>query len=70
MHLQASTLNKVHLMTLKLLSTAPSADMPDTVYLVLHFDSIVSIRDTGVEVLNNVPTWEKGNIILILTNKT
>ena len=38
------------LMTLKMRSTAPSGDMPDTVYLVLHFDSIISIRDTGIEV--------------------
>ena len=38
------------LMTLKMRSTAPAAMMPDTVYLVLHFDSIISIRDTGVEV--------------------
>ena len=29
------------LMTLKIRSTAPSGDMPDTVYLVLHFDSEV-----------------------------
>ena len=38
------------LMTLKMRSTSPSGDMPETVYLVLHFDSIISIRDTGVEV--------------------
>ena len=38
------------LMTLKMKSTAPAADMPDTCYLVLHFDSILSIRDSGVEV--------------------
>ena len=37
-------------MTLKMRSTAASTQMPDTVYLVLHFDSIVSIRDSGVEV--------------------
>ena len=29
------------LMTLKMKSTAASAQMPDTVYLVLHFDSIL-----------------------------
>ena len=38
------------LMTLKMKSTSPSADMPDTCYLVLHFDSILSIRDSGIEV--------------------
>ena len=38
------------LMTLKMRSIATSAQMPDTVYIVLHFDSIVSIRDSGVEV--------------------
>ena len=38
------------LMTLKMRSTAASAQMPDAVYLVLHFDSIISIRDTGIEV--------------------
>jgi len=38
------------LMTLKMKSTAPAADMPDTCYLVLHFDSILSIRDSGIEV--------------------
>ena len=37
-------------MTLKMRSTAPSADMPDTVYLVFSFDSIISIRDAGVEI--------------------
>ena len=39
------------LMTLKMRSTCASVYMPDTVYIVLHFDSILSIRDTGVEVL-------------------
>jgi hypothetical protein len=38
------------LMTLKMRSTAASTQMPDTVCLVLHFDSIISIRDTGIEV--------------------
>ena len=38
------------LMTLKMRSTATSSQMPDTVYLVLHFDSIVSITDSGVNV--------------------
>ena len=38
------------LMTLKMRSSATSAHMPDTVYIVQHFDSIVSIRDTGIEV--------------------
>ena len=38
-------------MTLKWKSTAASAQMPDTVYLVLHFDSILNIRDGGIEVL-------------------
>ena len=27
-----------------------SACMPDTVYVTLHFDSILSIRDSGVEI--------------------
>jgi hypothetical protein len=42
------------LMTLKMkasnIATLQAAMMPDTVYLVLHFDSIMNIRDTGVEV--------------------
>jgi hypothetical protein len=42
------------LMTLKMkaanIATVTSAMMPDTVYIVLHFDSILNIRDTGVEV--------------------
>ena len=38
------------LMTLKMRSSATSAQMPDTVYIVLHFDSIISIRDTGIEI--------------------
>ena len=38
------------LMTLKMKSAAPTAAMPDTCYLVLHFDSILSIRDSGIEV--------------------
>ena len=42
------------LMTLKVkaanIATLTSAMMPDTVYLVLHFDSILNIRDTSVEV--------------------
>ena len=38
------------LMTLKMKSAAPTAQMPDTCYLVLHFDSILSIRDSGIEV--------------------
>ena len=38
------------LMTLKMRSAAASSMMPDTVYLVLHFDSIISIREAGVEV--------------------
>ena len=37
-------------MTLEMRATAPSADMPDTVFLILHFDPIISIRDTGIEV--------------------
>ena len=48
------------LMTLKMRSTAPSADMPDTVYLVLHFDSIISIRDTGVEVFEKIYFLTRG----------
>ena len=39
-------------MTLKLkaanAATVTSAMMPDTVYLILHFDSILEIRDTGI----------------------
>ena len=31
-------------------SSATSAQMPDTVYIVLHFDLIISIRDTGIEI--------------------
>ena len=38
------------LMTLKMKSGAASAQMPDTVYLILHFDSILNIRDSGIEV--------------------
>ena len=38
------------LMTLKMKSGAASAQMPDTVYLILHFDSILNIRDSGCEV--------------------
>ena len=38
------------LMTLKMKSGAASAQMPDTVYLVLHFDSILNIKDNGIEV--------------------
>ena len=38
------------LMTLKMRATCASTYMPDTVHLILHFDSIVSIRDTGVEI--------------------
>ena len=38
------------LMTLKMRSTCASAYMPDSIYIVLHFDSIVSIRDTGIEI--------------------
>lgn len=42
------------LMTLKLkasnIATLTSAMMPDTVYLIMHFDSVMNIRDTGVEV--------------------
>ena len=38
------------LMTLEMKSAAPSAIMPDTCYLTLHFDSILSIRDSGIEV--------------------
>ena len=38
------------LMTLKMKSGASSGYMPDTVYLVLHFDSKLSIRDSGIEV--------------------
>ena len=37
-------------MTLKMKWTAASAQMPDTVYLVLHFDSILNIRDSGIDV--------------------
>jgi len=38
------------LMTLKMKSGAATDKMPDTCYLVLHFDSILSIRDSGIEV--------------------
>ena len=38
------------LMTLKMRSTTPSTYMPDTVYIVLHYDSIISIRDSGIEI--------------------
>ena len=38
------------LMTLKMKSAANVSAMPDTCYLVLHFDSILSIRDSGIEV--------------------
>ena len=38
------------LMTLKMKSTTASTNMPDTCYLVMHFDSILSIRDSGCEV--------------------
>ena len=38
------------LMILKMRASCASGYMPDIVYIVLHFDSIVSIRDTGIEV--------------------
>jgi hypothetical protein len=38
------------LMTLKMKSGAAAAQMPDTVYLVLHFDSIMNVRDSGIEI--------------------
>ena len=38
------------LMTLKMKSAALSSEMPDMCYITLHFDSILSIRDSGVEV--------------------
>jgi hypothetical protein len=38
------------LMTLKMKSTSPILTMPDSCYMVLHFDSILSIRDSGIEV--------------------
>ena len=38
------------LMTLKMKSGAAAAQMPDTVYLVLHFDSIMNTRDSGIEI--------------------
>ena len=38
------------LMTLKMRASCASGYMPDTVYIVLHFDSIISIRDSGVEI--------------------
>jgi hypothetical protein len=39
------------LMTLKMRATSGTSQyMPDTVYIVLHFDSIISIRDSGIEI--------------------
>ena len=41
------------LMTLKMKladATTAGAGTPDTVYLVLHFDSILNIKDSGIEV--------------------
>ena len=38
------------LMTLKMKSAAPNLAMPDMCYITLHFDSILSIRDSGCEV--------------------
>ena len=38
------------LMTLKMKSAALNNEMPDMCYITLHFDSILSIRDSGVEV--------------------
>ena len=38
------------LMTLKMKSNASNTAMPDTCYITLHFDSILSIRDSGIEI--------------------
>ena len=38
------------LMTLKMKSNAPNLAMPDSCYMVLHYDSIMSIRDSGIEI--------------------
>jgi hypothetical protein len=37
-------------MTLKMKSGAAASQMPDAVYLVLHFDSIMNVRDSGIEI--------------------
>jgi hypothetical protein len=37
-------------LTVKLKSAAPDAYMPDTMYVTLHFDSILQISDSGVQV--------------------
>jgi len=38
------------LLTVKLKSSVDSAVMPDTMYVTLHFDSILQIGDSGVQV--------------------
>ena len=38
------------LMTLKMKSGAAAAQMPDTVYLTLHMDCIMNIKDSGIEI--------------------
>ena len=38
------------LLTVKLKSSADAADMPDTMYVTLHFDTILQIGDSGIQV--------------------
>jgi len=40
------------LLTVKLKSTAPSADMPDTMYVTMHYDGILQISDAGISVFD------------------
>ena len=38
------------LLTVKLKSSVPSANMPDTMFVTLHYDSILQIGDSGIQV--------------------
>ena len=38
------------LLTLKMKSGAPASQMPDTVYIVLHMDCIMNVKDSGIEI--------------------
>ena len=38
------------LLTVKLKTSAPDTSMPDTMYVTLHFDSILQIGDSGIQV--------------------
>jgi hypothetical protein len=38
------------LLTLKMKSGAAAAQMPDTVYITLHMDCIMNVKDSGIEI--------------------